>query len=136
MALFQIGPFDFINLSRAPSGSMLTIEREVRPGVPGVTFWGVGRHSEPYAVASVRDVQDADAGHLTLAAYEAIVGTGPVQLVWNGRPRQVIVHRVEPLDNGVYQTLIGLGGILGTSNGMLRCAWLLEDLPVQEQQQQ
>jgi hypothetical protein len=131
MALFQIGPFDFINLSRPPSLPKQQMEREVRPGVEGVTFWGTGRRSTPYELVSVRDVEDVLEGLLLLDDYQQIVGTGPVQLVWGGYAHgRVLVHDVESLEGGVHRTLLGVGGLRGVSGAMLRCHWVLEHVPV------
>jgi hypothetical protein len=137
MSQFSIGPFEFINLSRPPSRSKLRTEREIRPGVAGTTMWGLGRQAAPYQTMSVCDVEDAAAGELLLEDYEAIVGTQAYELYWAGVFNSMVyVHDVVPLENGIYQTLQGIGGILGSSNGMIRCIWTLEALQVQPPQQE
>ena len=136
MTRFSIGLFDFIDLSRPPSGPKFELEREVRPGVEGVTFWSLGRRSAPYTLTSVRDCEDISEALNTLAAYQGAVGSGPLALVWAGVPQgQVIVHDVEPLDGGAQATLLAIGGVLGTSRAILRCAWTLEYVPPPQQQQ-
>jgi hypothetical protein len=137
MAQFQIGPFEFINLSRAPSRSQQTAVREVRPGVAGVTIYRMGKQPMPYQVLSVCDVEDAATGLLLLEDYESLVGTDPVELYWAGVFSSLVyVHQVQPIDGGIYQTLLGVGGILGSSNGMIRAVWTLEEIAVEAAQQE
>lgn len=135
MAQFSIGIFEFVNLSRPPSTRMFQTEREVRPGVEGVTFWGLGRRSSPYQLTSVRDCIDVYDALQTLANYEAAAGLDPLLLTWGGTQwGLVFIHDVVPLDNGLYATLLGVGGTLGTSRAMLHCVWTLEFVPGQPQQ--
>lgn len=127
----QIGEFQFINLSRAISGPVQQLVREVRPGVRGVTFWKTGTRAEPFQLLSVVDAADCDAAEDLLHQYEAIVGADPVAVIWNGKnlaPRKVVVMAVEPLEEGIHQTLIGIGGTLGVSNGLCRCVWTLNPI--------
>lgn len=131
MAQFQIGDFDFINLSRPPSKAMKRTEREARPGVANVTMWGVGSMAAPFALISSRDAIDMDDAQNILALYEAIVGGDPVALVWAGYSHGLVyVHNVAPLDDGIFATLQGLGGVLGTSNAKIHCQWVLEWVPL------
>jgi hypothetical protein len=133
----SIGQFGFIKLSRPASFGMTRLEREVRPGVDGVTVWNTAWRAEPFQLLSVTDCENVGDARATLRAYEQIVGEGPVEL-WFGNQfdSNVIVHSVVPIDDGTYQTLLGVGGRLGTSFGMLHAAWTLEYWPVAGNQQQ
>jgi hypothetical protein len=136
MALFQIADFMFINLSRPPSKAMKRTVREVRPGVANVTQWGVGATAQPFALLSSRDAIDTEDAQNILALYEAIVGGDPVALIWAGfNQGLVFVHSVAPLDDGIFATLLGKGGMLGTSNAKIHCQWMLEYVPLGQQTQ-
>ena len=90
--------------------------------------------AEPFVLSSVRDIDSALAGDTLLAAYQAVVGWAQ-PLGWCGENRGlVMVLGVEPLDGGIHQTLLGLGGVLGTSYGVVRCQWTLEWVEAAEQQ--
>ena len=131
MTTFSIGDFHFISLSRAFSRPVWQIEREIRPGFDGATFWRMGRRSEPMPLRSVVDVADLDAALATLRAYEQLVGENPVTVKWADRDLAqmlVFVHGVVPEEGGLHATLLGIGGLQGTSHAFLRCIWLVETL--------
>ena len=133
----QIGEFEFISLSRAISGVVQQTSREVRPGVKGVTLWKTGKRAEPFALMSQVDAADIDAAEDLLHQYEDLVGESAVPVNWNGKnlaPRLVVVLNVEPVEEGIFGTLIGIGGLLGNSNGFCRCVWTLQPIdPDQDQ---
>lgn len=127
----QIGEFQFISLSRAISGPVEQLAREVRTGVKGVTLWKTGKRAEPFMLVSEADTADVDAAEDLLHQYEDLVGENPVPVTWNGKnlaPRLVVVMNVEPIENGIFQTLLGIGGLLGNSNGFCRCIWTLQPI--------
>lgn len=126
----QIGEFTFINLSRAISGPAEQLTREVRSGVKGVTLWRTGKRANPINLVSVVDVADIDSAEDLVHQYEALVGSDPVNVVWNGKKLayKVVVMAVEPLDEGVHATLIGIGGTRGSSNAMCYCMWTLQPI--------
>jgi hypothetical protein len=125
-----IGDFPFIHLTRAIGGVAEQLVREVRPGVKGVTLWRTGKRAEPFALVSVVDTADCDAAEDLLHQYEDLVGQNPVPVTWEGKllPFRVVVLHVEPLEEGIHQTLIGVGGVRGTSNGLCRCVWHLQPI--------
>lgn len=133
----KIGDFEFIALSRAISGPVQQLAREVRPGVAGVTLWKTGKRAEPFGLMSEVDVADIDAAEDLLHQYEAIVGESTQLVTWNGKnlaPRRVVVMNVEPIENGIFATLLGIGGVLGNSNAFCRCLWTLQPIdPDQDQ---
>lgn len=121
-----IGEFQFIHLSRAFSKPVQQLAREVQSGVKGVTLWRTGKRADPISLVSVVDAADCDAAEDLLHQYEELVGGDAVSCVWEGKqlaPLRVVVLGVEPLEDGIHQTLIGIGGILGSSNGLCRCLW-------------
>lgn len=125
----QIGEFTFINLSRAISGPVQQLVREVRTGRNGVTLWRTGKRADPFQLSSVVDTVDCDAAEDLLHQYEASVGQNPVLVTWNGKnlnPLKVVVLNVEPVEEGIYATLIGIGGTLGSSHGFCRAIWTLQ----------
>lgn len=127
----QIGEFQFISLSRAISGPVQQLVREVRPGVQGVTLWKTGERADPFMLISTEDTADADAAEDLLHQYEALVGEKAVQVIWQGKniaPIWVVVLAVEPLEEGIHATLLGIGGTLGSSHGMCRCVWTLQSI--------
>lgn len=130
MSVFRLGDFSFINLTRALSRPVERLEREIRLGTSGVTFWRTGKRGEPFQLASVADVADVDAAQDLLAEYEDLVGGDPVNAIWADRAHEslVVVHNVMPLEGGLHATLIGIGGLLGSSNALLRAVWLVETI--------
>lgn len=131
MIRYSIGTFEFINLTRAISGPVQQLVREVRPAVKGVTLWKTGKRAEPFSLMSVVDTADCDAAEDLLHQYEELVGANPVPVVWAGKnlaPRLVVVMDVVPLEEGICATLLGIGGTRGTSNGLCRCAWTLQPI--------
>lgn len=132
MSEFRLGPFQFISLSRAVSRPVHRVERELRPGIDGVTFWRTGRRAEPFDLVSVVDTPDVGGALALLAAYEDTVGSDPVEAVWADLALPellVLVHNVVPLDEGLHATLLGLGGVNGVATfGLLRCQWTVEPI--------
>jgi hypothetical protein len=131
MARFRIGTFEFISLSRALSRPVQQIEREVRPGFDGVSFWRSGVRSEPMPLTSVADCPTVSGGLGLLTAYETLVGGDPVPVTWADLELPellVFVHAVLPLDHGLHATLLGIGGLNGVSRGLLRCVWIVETI--------
>lgn len=137
MSDYFIGQFEFINLSRAFSKPTMLLEREVRIGSPGVTFWRVGPRCEPFTLVSVVDVATVQAGEALLQAYEELVGGDPVPVAWGGVQRAdilCVIHDVQPLDEGIHAVLLGIGGTLGgPSYGLCRAVWTVEPInPIQQ----
>lgn len=125
---FAIGDFTFINLSRVFTRPTEQLAREVRPGVDGTTFWQTGKRAEPMQVASVVDVESVTAAQTLFAEYENQVGQ-ILPVTWAGVLRtntQAVILRVDPLDEGLHATVLGIGGTLGSSHAMLRALWTLE----------
>ncbi len=127
----RINSFTFLRLSRALSRPTQRLVREVRPGLPGSTNWRTGRRCEPFTLRSVADCPSIDAAELLLRSYESIVGDDPVLAVWADIDLDcyLIIHDVQPEEEGLYATLLGIGGLTGgASAGMCRCVWTVESL--------
>lgn len=135
MSQFKIGPFEFINLSKLPSYPTKLLTRETRPGQDGVTLWLGGKVAPVQVLQSVVDCSTLADAEAELRAYENLVGAGPVDVVWAGRNQggvKAIVGGVMPLEEGVHAMVIGIGGTKGTSEAMLRAAWLLHIVSAQQ----
>jgi len=128
----SIGEFDFISLSRLPSGPMRRTSREVRPGVNGGTLWDSGVRSEPIQVVSTVDVATIGDAIELVRQYEATVGENPLTIKFahdalNGLT--VVPVDVQPLEEGVHATVIGCGGTVGgNSNALCRVVWTLQPI--------
>ncbi len=122
-------------MSHVPGGPMQRIAREVRPGVNGSTFWNTGVRSEPIQLATVVDCANVNAATQLLRAYEATVGQ-VVSIDFAGDNLDgvgILVADVQPIEGGACQTVLGVGGTLGTSSGLLRCVWILQPIhPLKE----
>jgi len=129
-SIYRIGDFSFVALSRAFSRPMQQVEREIKPGTDGVSLWRTGKRGEPFELLSFADVADVAAGQALLAAYEDAAGGDPVAAVWDGEEfdGSLFIHRVMPPPGGLRKTLIGVGGLLGSSHAYLRAIWLVEPL--------
>lgn len=128
MSSYRIGEFEFVSLSRALSRQKQQLERELRPGTDGVSLWRTGRRGEPFELVSFADVESVSAAQALLARYEDAVGGEPVEAVWADDEFEglLVIHNVLPVPGGCRQTLIGVGGLLGSSHGYLRAVWLVE----------
>jgi hypothetical protein len=128
----SIGEFQFINLSRLPSGPMRRTSREVRPGVNGGTLWDSGVRSEPIQVVSVVDVATISDAVDLVRQYEAAVGETPLPIKFAGDGLNgllVVPVDVQPLEQGVHATVIGCGGTVGgNSNALCRAVWTLQPI--------
>lgn len=128
---FAIGAFRFISLSRVFSRPTHKLVREARPGVSGVTFWRTGKRAEPVQIASAVDAASVEQAEALIHAYELLVGADPVAVQWGGLDRPdilAIVHDVQPIENGVFKTLLGIGGTLGSSQAFVRASWTIEPI--------
>lgn len=128
---FKIGDFQFINMSRTLSGPMARLARETRPGVNGCTLWHTGVRSEPIQLMTMVDTADVVAAASLLRSYEAAAGGDPLAVEFAGDfldGLKVVIADVQPVDGGVTQTLLGIGGTLNGSQGLLRCVWVLQPI--------
>ena len=128
---FAIGAFEFISLSRVFSRPTQKLVREARPGSSGVTFWRTGKRAEPVQIESAVDVGNIEQAEALIHAYELLVGADPVVVRWGGLDLPdilAVVHDVQPVDHGVFKTLLGIGGVLGTSQAFVRALWMIEPI--------
>ena len=125
MAVSSIGAFTFVSLTPHPPEPAEELEVQMRAGKNGAMIWKSGKRPRPFQVTTLRDcVNQADA--LTaLTNYTALIGGAPQTLTYNGATwaYKVVVVRIEPIVVGA--TVGGVGGVLGSSRGMIRCKWHL-----------
>lgn len=132
MGKFKIADFEFIKLSRALPQPTKRITREIRSGVSGVTWWDTGRRGVPFTLVSVVNCVDVNAAQDLFREYQnkkdAFV---PVTAEWDGvnpDPVRLMILDVDVIDEGLYATLLGIGGVVSPSNAMLHCRWEVEPL--------
>lgn len=130
MSAFQIGDFPFINLSRAISRPRERVSLERKPGVDGTTVWQTGKAGEPFTLVSSVNPPDITSADALLVQYQALTGQSPVLVKWANSVLnnvKVLVLDVQPLDEGMFATLIGIGGITPGTNSlaMLYAQWTL-----------
>ena len=125
MSASSIGSFPFVRLSEFPLPPQEQIELESRAGRHGVAAWLTGFKGQPFAVDSLADTANGVAAANMIALYTSLVGAAPQTVVYGGviLPYQVLVKGIEPLE--VTQTILGVGGILGLSQGLVIARWRL-----------
>ena len=126
MATSMIGPYTFISMSRCPSSPNQRLALETRAGVNGTAIWKVVAGGHAFQVRTVVDALTFDAAVSTFRAYETLIGSGALPIIYGGQsmPYLVAVLHVEPDD--VAATAIGVGGRLGNSQGIVRATWTLQ----------
>lgn len=131
MPQFSIGTFQFINIDVFPVGQKQQVSMESRPGVDGLYFWLTGQRGTPFTVTTAADVADANAAALQFIEYEQAIGS-VVSVVWNGNalPKRYVIVDVQPVTEGIRQTILGVGGLLGTSQGLVTAQWTLAAAPI------
>lgn len=135
MSAFQIGDFEFINLSSAISRPYERVSLERKPGVDGVTAWQNGRAGEPFVLVSSVNPADINSADSLLVQYQALIGQNPVTVRWGGNALngiKVLVVNVQPLDGAMFATLTAVGGINANSRAMLYAQWTLLSLDVNQ----
>ena len=126
MPASRIGPYTFISMSRCPSSPNQRLSTETRAGVNGTAIWRVGTGGQPFQVRTVADALTFGAAVTLFRSYETLIGSGALPIIYGGEsmPYLVAVLSVEPDD--VAATAIGVGGLLGTSTGIVRATWTLQ----------
>jgi len=128
---YAIGAFEFLRLSRPLSRPTQKLVRELRPGTSGVTFWRTGKVAGPVQIASAVDAAQIEAAEGLIHQYELLVGADPVPVRWGGINLVdilAVIHDVQPVEGGIFATLLGVGGLLGTSRGFCRAVWTIEPI--------
>ncbi len=125
MSASSIGPFPFIRISEFPLPPQEQMELESRAGRHGMAAWLTGFKGQPFAVESIADTINGVAAANAITNYTALVGANPQTVVYGGvtLPYQVLVKGIEPLE--VTQTILGVGGLLGLSQGLVIARWRL-----------
>lgn len=128
---YQIGDFEFISLSRVFPRPTQKLVREKRPGLHGVTLWRTGRTGEPFQITSAADCASLEAAEALLHLYELLVGADPVVVRWGNLDLPdilAVVHDVQAPEGGIFRTVLGIGGLLGTSQAFCRAIWTVETI--------
>lgn len=124
MSTFRLGAFSFIDMGPIPIGIQQKVEIETRPGVDGHALFLTGARGEPFQVQTVVDVANVAAGALLFGQYENAVGDS-ASIIWAGvaHAKTFDILQVRPIQ--VNQIILGVGGLGGTSAGLVRAAWTL-----------
>lgn len=125
MAISSIGPHNFISMSQIPSAPQQQLVLETRAGVDGTGIWRVGTAGTQFTVRTTVDVGTFAQATVKFREYEKLIGGGVYGISYGGVTASflVAVLGVKPID--VDGTAIGVGGILGTSYGIVRAEWQL-----------
>lgn len=122
----KIGNFPFVTMSQMPTGHRRQTIVEARSGVNGVFVWHDGFRDRPFQVVTVADAVNVADAQTAIVNYQSIIGALANVIFANVlRPNQVCVLDVVPMPNQIRQTLLGIGGLYGTSNGIVAAQWTL-----------
>ena len=123
--LSYIGTFGFVRMSALPAPPAEQIALESRAGVNGVGAWKTGVRGRELTIDTVADMVDQTDAIAALGNYTLLCGAAPQSLIYAGHAMiyQVLVLEVEPVE--VAATLLGVGGRLGISHGLLAARWKL-----------
>lgn len=125
MANSAIGPFNFIAMSKPPEGPNQRLALETRAGVNGTSVWKIGDGGQPFQIRTTADAANFAAAVALFRSYEAAIGTGPVGLIFGGVGMNYLVAILDVSPDDVAATAIGVGGLLGSSNAIVRATWKL-----------
>lgn len=122
MPLSSIGSYTVLHMHPAPQPARQGTQVESRAGVENVAVWLTAIRGKEYQVETVIDVASW-ANAITLCGlYYALVGSGPVEIVFGG----VACGNVQVLDvTAVPEAALGHGGTCGVSLAIVRAQWRL-----------
>lgn len=127
LADYWIGDFDFISMDGFPEVAKQQPVTEVRPGTHGHGLWLTGIRGQPTQVVTWRDTLNLDDAAQAYANYTSVIGS-TVSVLYAGRPfnTQFDILQVETVgQDSVISTVLGVGGRLGISTGLIICRWTL-----------
>lgn len=133
MADFRIGPFNFVSMTGPPPRPRNTADREGRPGINGEALWYTGLRGESWTTETFVDVPTLLGAWQLFARYEQSVFNGLWPVVWAGIGADYLytVDRVDLVQ--CCACLMGLGGLNGTSQAVLRARWTITPwIPIEE----
>ncbi len=124
--MYSIGSFNFISMNILPVANRDHVQIESRVGVDGHWIWSTGTRGQIMSVQTVVDLANiADAISL-FNQYESAIGDSlSVQFAGAVFTSPYDVLDVRPETEGTRQVLVGIGGLLGTSNAVLVANWQL-----------
>jgi hypothetical protein len=125
MAVSQIGTFTFVSMLPPPPFPYQNLEFEARAGVNGYAAWKTGIMADQFQVSTLIDLPTIAAAATIFSNYQALVAASPVGIAYAGMPLPfyVLVQKVEAEE--MRATVLGVGGINGTSRAILRAKWTL-----------
>lgn len=127
---YKIGDFEFITLTGDIPAIGERIDRKVRRGVDGASFWRLGQGSEPFTLTSGVDQASVSVARQTFKEYKALQGTDPVVLRWLAldfslqEEVKVFVHHVRQV--ALHELANSTPGLNTPSLAWLACEWQLE----------
>jgi hypothetical protein len=134
MALYSLGPFQFISLCRVEDPSapppipQQQLELIQRRGVNGTGFAQTGVRANQFQMLSKVDAVDFPSAVNQAYQYQAAAGNQPLSIVWADQSFdafnvQYVVLMAEP--RKVRQLATAVGGLNPPSGAWLECLWTL-----------
>jgi hypothetical protein len=126
-----IGAYQFVTLSRPPTGITPGTRLMTRPGVAGVAMWLTAERGRPFVLRSGLDTVNYGLAIFTYKLYRTLVGTNPTRLIqgnvsWTDEDTKILVLDVLPAgEEGIRALIGGVGGLNYPSQGFLECDWTL-----------
>ncbi len=125
----RIGQFEFLDLVGNPEQVKRQIVALARAGVDGHTLIDEGSRGTPFPLISRVDQQHLEHGRATYRSYCELIGSEPVELVWQDLDMTLESFQVAVL-NVVQRNLHALawgsaGGLHPPSLAWLECEWTL-----------
>jgi len=127
----QIDAFAFISLDGNPQALKKQLTPLARAGVDGTTLLDEGSRGRAFTLRSKVDQANVTTGWRTLQEYKDLIGTDPVDLIWNDAELSEDTVQVAVLDVTLARLVAlagGTGGLNPPSLAWLECDWTL--LPI------
>jgi len=126
-----IGPYQFVTLTRPPTGITPGTQLMTRPGVDDVAVWLTGSRGRPFVLRSGCDTVTYALATEAYSLYRTLVGVNPMHLIqgdvtWtNGNIRIVVLDVMPAGEDGIRALMGGVGGLNPPSYGWIECDWTL-----------
>jgi len=116
-----LGIFNFLTMSRRPTGPQPKIVLESRAGVNGFAAWHTGIRGESQTVETWVDTSDYAGAEALAQLYAAAVGSVlPIMYAGAILPFSALVLSVDAQPEPL---VIGFGGLSGVSRAGVRATW-------------
>jgi len=131
----KIGPHAFIRIAGPLEGAVRQVEILRRSGVDGVALWDTGERGRPVRVVAEVDVQDRITAELKMQEFREMIGTDPVEVIWNDIPftavAQVKFSVLDVRKVRSFRILTSSGGLVAGAQAFLISQWVLIPIPVE-----